>query len=75
MKHTAVSTPGDVLFHIRADRIDLCFEFAGQLDETTQQARRGVVDEVHGFRYFDQRDLIGFVDGTENPSARPAVAP
>ena len=25
------------------------------------------VDEVHGFRYFDDRDLIGFVDGTENP--------
>ena len=26
-----------------------------------------VVDEVHGFRYFDERDLLGFVDGTENP--------
>ena len=25
------------------------------------------VDEVHGFRYFDDRDIIGFVDGTENP--------
>jgi putative iron-dependent peroxidase len=25
------------------------------------------VDEVHGFRYFDERDLLGFVDGTENP--------
>jgi putative iron-dependent peroxidase len=25
------------------------------------------VDEVHGFRYFDDRDLLGFVDGTENP--------
>ncbi len=28
------------------------------------------VDEVHGFRYFDERDLIGFVDGTENPIGR-----
>jgi len=26
-----------------------------------------VVDEVHGFRSFDQRDMLGFVDGTENP--------
>jgi porphyrinogen peroxidase len=31
-----------------------------------------VVDEVHGFRYFDRRDLLGFVDGTENPVG-PAV--
>jgi putative iron-dependent peroxidase len=27
-----------------------------------------VVDEVSGFRYFDARDLLGFVDGTANPS-------
>jgi porphyrinogen peroxidase len=62
----AVSTPGDLLFHIRAKRMDLCFELATQL-----MARLGnavsPVDEVHGFRYFDDRDLIGFVDGTENP--------
>jgi putative iron-dependent peroxidase len=32
-----------------------------------------VVDEVHGFRYFDDRDLIGFVDGTENPTDQAAV--
>jgi putative iron-dependent peroxidase len=31
-----------------------------------------VVDEVHGFTYFDQRDLMGFVDGTENPVGRAA---
>ena len=62
----AVSTPGDLLFHIRADRIDLCFEL-----ETQILARLGrtvtPVDEVQGFRYFDRRDIIGFVDGTENP--------
>ena len=57
----AVSTPGDLLFHIRAKRMDLCFEVATQI-----MARIGdaisPVDEVHGFRYFDDRDLIGFVD-------------
>jgi porphyrinogen peroxidase len=62
----AVSTPGDLIFHIRAKRMDLCFELATQL-----MARLGnavsPVDEVHGFRYFDARDLLGFVDGTENP--------
>lgn len=71
--HHAVATPGDVLFHIRAARMDLCFELAAQI-----MARLGkavtVVDETHGFRYFDARDLIGFVDGTENPTGSDAVA-
>ena len=30
------------------------------------------MDEVHGFRYFDARDLLGFVDGTENPTGEAA---
>jgi len=68
----AVSTPGDLLFHIRSKRMDLCFELATQI-----MARIGDVvspeDEVHGFRYFDDRDLIGFVDGTENPTGQAAV--
>jgi putative iron-dependent peroxidase len=62
----AVSTPADFLFHIRARYMDLCFELATQI-----MARIGnavvPVDEVHGFKNFDDRDLIGFVDGTENP--------
>jgi putative iron-dependent peroxidase len=72
-KHKAVSTPGDLLFHIRAHRIDLCFELAGQLMNRLG-GHAEIVDEVHGFRYFDQRDLLGFVDGTENPSGGPAAA-
>ncbi len=68
----AVSTPGDMLFHIRAQRMDLCFELATQI-----MARLGravsPIDEVHGFRYFDSRDLIGFVDGTENPKGQDAI--
>ncbi len=62
----AVATPGDILFHIRASRMDLCFELAMHI--TTRLADAVTpVDEVHGFRYFDERDLLGFVDGTENP--------
>jgi putative iron-dependent peroxidase len=62
----AVSTPGDLLFHIRAKNMDLCFELATQIMANLGDAV-SVVDEVHGFRYFDDRDLLGFVDGTENP--------
>lgn len=62
----AVSTPGDLLFHIRAKRIDLCFEMAAQIMSRIGKAVTPI-DEVQGFRYFDDRDLLGFVDGTENP--------
>lgn len=65
--HTAVSTPGDLLFHIRAERSDLCFELERLLLDALGNAIT-VVDEVQGFRYFDDRDLLGFVDGTENPT-------
>jgi putative iron-dependent peroxidase len=68
----AVATPGDLLFHIRAKRMDLCFELATQIMASIGDAVTAV-DEVHGFRYFDDRDLIGFVDGTENPRGQAAV--
>jgi putative iron-dependent peroxidase len=68
----AVSTPGDLLFHIRAKHMDLCFELATQI-----MARIGNAvapgSEVHGFRNFDDRDLVGFVDGTENPRGEQAA--
>ncbi len=71
-EHHAPATPGDILFHIRSTRMDLCFELATQI-----MSRLGgtvsTVDEVHGFTYFDDRDLIGFVDGTENPVKEAAV--
>ena len=64
--HTAVATPGDLLFHIRSDRRDLVFELERQLLDQLGDAV-SVVDETVGFRYFDVRDLLGFVDGTANP--------
>jgi putative iron-dependent peroxidase len=67
----AVSTPGDILFHIRAKRHDLCFELAAQImNEIGEMV--SVADEVQAFRYFDDRDVIGFVDGTENPRGEAA---
>jgi porphyrinogen peroxidase len=68
----AVATPGDLLFHIRAKRMDLCFELATQIMTRIEDAVTPV-DEVQGFRYFDNRDLIGFVDGTENPRGAAAA--
>jgi porphyrinogen peroxidase len=65
-RHKAPATPGDLLFHIRANRMDLCFEYAAQVMKRLGGAFE-VADEVQGFRYFDERDLIGFVDGTESP--------
>lgn len=71
-RHVAVATPGDLLFHLRARRMDLCFELAKQL-MARLAGRVDVVDETHGFKYFDERDLLGFVDGTENPTGNAAA--
>jgi porphyrinogen peroxidase len=69
----AVATPGDILFHIRAKHPDLCFELAAHIMDGLGDAVT-VADEVHGFRYFDDRDVLGFVDGTENPRSGAAQA-
>jgi putative iron-dependent peroxidase len=71
-QHHAVSTPGDILLHLRATRMDLCFELATQIMSRLGDAV-ATTDEVHGFSYFDDRDLIGFVDGTENPVDQEAI--
>ena len=72
-RHHAVATPGDLLFHSRAAQMDLCFELATQI-----MARLGgavlAADQVQGFAFFDARDLLGFVDGTENPVDEAAIA-
>jgi putative iron-dependent peroxidase len=70
-RHHAPSTPGDLLFHIRAETLDVCFELAGRVVKAMSGAIT-IVDEVHGFKFFDNRDLLGFVDGTENPDGPQA---
>jgi porphyrinogen peroxidase len=71
-RHHAPATVGDLLFHIRAESMDVCFELGGRILASMSGAVT-VVDEVHGFRFFEQRDLLGFVDGTENPDGPEAV--
>ena len=72
-RHHAPSTPGDLLLHIRAESMDVCFELATKIVESMAGAVT-IVDEVHGFKFFDNRDLMGFVDGTENPDGPVAVS-
>ncbi|MFF3222300.1 Dyp-type peroxidase [Nocardia suismassiliense] len=71
--HRAPATPGDLLFHIRAENQDACFELAMTIGDRLAGAAT-IVDETVGFRYFEQRDLLGFVDGTENPEGKSAYA-
>ncbi|MFM9378899.1 Dyp-type peroxidase [Gordonia sp. VNK21] len=70
--HTAPATPADLLLHIKADQMDLCYEAGRKITGLFGDAVR-TAEEVHGFRYFDLRDLIGFVDGTENPVGQEAL--
>ena len=52
--------------------MDLCFELAMQIMARLKDAVC-TADEVQGFRYFDERDVLGFVDGTENPTGDVAA--
>ncbi|WP_019932746.1 Dyp-type peroxidase [Nocardia sp. BMG111209] len=72
-RHRAPATPGDLLFHIKAESQDACFELAMTVGDRLRGAAT-IVDETVGFRYFEQRDLLGFVDGTENPEGDDAAA-
>jgi len=65
-KHTAVSTPGDLHFHIRADHKSFAYDMAAVISGFMKDIADCIV-EVHGFRYWDSRSILGFVDGTENP--------
>jgi putative iron-dependent peroxidase len=65
-KHTAVSSRGDLHFHIRADTTSICYDMAAAISDVLAPVAVSV-EEVHGFRYWDSRSILGFVDGTENP--------
>jgi putative iron-dependent peroxidase len=72
-KYIALATPGDLFFHIKATSMNLCFEMTAQIMERLSGAVT-VEDEVHGFRYFEERDLLGFVGGVENAGGQAAAA-
>ncbi len=65
-KHTAVATPGDLHFHLRGTDMSVCFDMLTAITEVLYPAA-DCLEEIHGFRYWDGRSILGFVDGTENP--------
>ncbi|MCU5771096.1 Dyp-type peroxidase [Erwiniaceae bacterium BAC15a-03b] len=65
-KGIAPATQRDLLIHIQSLRHDVNFSLA----QAALAAFGGAItveDETHGFRWVEDRDLSGFVDGTENP--------
>ncbi|PZP41560.1 MAG: peroxidase, partial [Pseudopedobacter saltans] len=65
-KHEAVSTQGDLHFHIRGVHFSICYDMASSIGDVLKSVADCTVEE-HGFRYWDGRSILGFVDGTENP--------
>jgi putative iron-dependent peroxidase len=65
-KHTAVATRGDLHLHIRADNASICYDMAAAISDVLTSVA-DCVEEIHGFRYWDSRSILGFVDGSENP--------
>jgi len=65
-RHTAVSTSADLHFHVRSTEKSLCIDLTTQLSNLLNQFA-DCTEEIHGFRYWDGRSILGFVDGTENP--------
>jgi putative iron-dependent peroxidase len=74
-KGMAPATQRDLLIHIQSLRHDVNFSLA-QAAVVAFGGTITVVEETHGFRWLEDRDLSGFVDGTENPQGeqRPIVA-
>ena len=72
---SAPATEEDIFVHIRSSRPDLNYLLATHLMAAFGKSVERV-EEITGFRYLDNRDLTGFVDGTENPEGeeRPRVA-
>jgi len=68
---TAPATGGDILLHINSSRHDLNFYTLRCFLEPVAENIE-VLDETYGFKYLDSRDMIDFIDGTENPKTTEA---
>ncbi|WP_137597639.1 Dyp-type peroxidase [Paucilactobacillus kaifaensis] len=66
------ATPGDIFFHIRANNEAVVYEAQTQFRRFLSDIT-DVVDETKGFRYFEGRAIIGFIDGTEAPAVEDAA--
>lgn len=71
-RYTMPATEGDLFFHIRAANEAIVYEAQSQFSHFLKDITT-VVDETKGFRYFEGRAIIGFIDGTEAPEAKDAA--
>lgn len=60
------STGGDIFCMIKSERMDLNFQVAKHLKQSLIEIAL-LVEDIQGFKYLVNRDMIDFVDGTENP--------
>lgn len=60
------STAGDIFFMVKSSRMDLNYQAAKYLVNFFSSIAT-TIEDIQGFKYLDDRDLIDFVDGTENP--------
>ncbi|MFB9768989.1 Dyp-type peroxidase [Lactiplantibacillus modestisalitolerans] len=71
-KYSMPATPGDLFFHIRASDEAVVYETQTQFRRVLEPITT-VIDETKGFRYFEGRAIIGFIDGTEAPAVEDAA--
>lgn len=64
----APATQRDLLIHIQSNRPDVNFSIALMVADELRGVAE-IVEEIHGFRWIEERDLTGFIDGTENPDS------
>jgi putative iron-dependent peroxidase len=70
-KHTAVCSKGDLHFHLRGDS-SMCYDMAHTVSDSLKPVAIST-EEIHGFRYWDGRSILGFVGGTENPHEQERI--
>ncbi|GJM47496.1 Dyp-type peroxidase [Weissella soli] len=71
-EYTMPATAGDIFLHIRAANEAVVYEVVTQFMRFLKDVTT-VLDETKGFRYFEGRAIIGFIDGTEAPAIADAA--
>lgn len=71
-QHQMPATGGDLFLHIRAADNATVYELTDQIMQFIKDITE-VIDETDGFRYFEGRAIIGFIDGTEAPAEQDSA--
>ncbi|MHA7611878.1 Dyp-type peroxidase [Weissella viridescens] len=71
-EYSMPATKGDIFLHVRAKTEATVYEVVTQYRRFLKDFTT-VLDETKGFRYFEGRAIIGFIDGTEAPEVQDAA--